>query len=415
MIDERTLTDSLRCPSCGGPVSSAAACPTCAVDLSSATAARVWRVSVETATLLQERARLIDQLRSEARSGRPAPVRAAQAAIAPAPAPGLAGPRGPVPPEVLAAPRPEWTRRRVQNLLLSLGVALLAVAAVIFLVVSWSLLGIGGRATVMVGCTLLAGGAAAAAHRRGLGSTAEAVSLLTVALALLDAWGAREAGLAGFEGGDGLAYWAGALAVVAGLAAAASSVVPTRSFRVAAAVLAQLPVPLLSAHLARTADQPVAIVATGLTLWTVGALGVAAAWRSGTRSRDARLVVAAGGLLAWVAASATAVGAAYGETGSLVLGTALLLVLAGVSAASIWLGAPLAHVPTVGATAATALVVAAAWATPVDQVSDRWLPLVLSLVAVVLLGTATLVPPGRRLPPAAVTFLASLVPVVTVS
>ena len=91
-------------------------------------------------------------------------------------------------------PAPEWTRRKVQNLLLSLGVGLLAVAAVIFLVVSWSVLGIGGRAAVMAGCTVLAGGGAALASRRGLGSTAEAVSLLTVGLGLLDGVGARQRG-----------------------------------------------------------------------------------------------------------------------------------------------------------------------------------------------------------------------------
>ncbi|MDQ1667885.1 MAG: hypothetical protein QOH75_3916 [Actinomycetota bacterium] len=392
-------------------------CPTCAVDLTSGTAARVWDLSLRAAALLTERAQLVERLRQE-RGGGAAPVQA-DAPSAGWSVPGMAAApqaagspaAGPSPVPAAATPGPEWTRRRTQNLLLSLGVGLLAVAAVIFLVVSWSLLGIGGRASVMVACTVLAGVAAAMAHRRELGATAEALSLLTVGLALLDAWGAREAGLAGFEQGDGLVYWAGALAVVGAAGAATARVVPTRALRVSAAVLAQLPVPLLTAHVAEGADNPVVLVATGLTLSTLGALGAAAAWPTGSRSRDARVVVAAGGLPAWVAASLTAAAAAYGEAGSLVAGTALLLVLAAVAGASAWLADRLPAVPAIGLSAAAGLVVAAAWATPVEQVPDRWVPVVLTLVAATLLAAAALLPRRQRAAPAAVTLLAAVAPV----
>ena len=55
MIDERTLTDATRCPSCAGPLLGSTSCPTCAVDLSGPTAQAVWQVSVQAAGLLAER------------------------------------------------------------------------------------------------------------------------------------------------------------------------------------------------------------------------------------------------------------------------------------------------------------------------------------------------------------------------
>ena len=85
-------------------------------------------------------------------------------------------------------------------MLLGLGVCLLGVAAVIFLAVSWGSLGIGGRAAVMAGCTTLVVFAAVQAQRRGLDSTAEALALLAVGMGLLDAAGARSAGLADLVG-----------------------------------------------------------------------------------------------------------------------------------------------------------------------------------------------------------------------
>jgi hypothetical protein len=399
MIDERTLTDATRCPSCSsGPLGSGS-CPTCGVDLSGPNARALWQVSVQAAGLLAERTRLIAALRSEASTHVPPSVAPAMPAAPPNPNPN--------------PPAPEWTRRKVANLLLSLGVGLLAVAAVIFLVVSWSVLGIGGRAAVMAGCTVLAGGGAALAARRGLGSTAEAVSLLTVALGLLDAFGARGAGLAGLDGVDGLVYWAGALAITAVLAAATAVVVPTRSLRLAAAVLAQLPLPLLTAHLADGSEHPAAVTAAGFTLAATAAVGLTAAWATGPRARDARdarVVVVAGAALLWLVACPAALVAAYGEAGSLGSGTALLVILAGVAATVVLVGDRLPVLATGGVTASAALVVAAAWSVPVDQADGRWLPVVLSVVALALLVAGFIVPRAHRTAPVVVALAAAIGP-----
>jgi hypothetical protein len=418
MIDERTLTDATRCPSCGGPLLGSVTCPTCAVDLSGPTAQAVWQLSVQTASLLTERTRLIAALRLEATpAARAAAVTAAAtapAASAPAAwAPGTSAPGAPPVPAAtprVARPAPEWTRRKVQNLLLSLGVGLLAVAAVIFLVVSWSVLGIGGRAAIMTGATVLAGGGAVLARRRGLESTAEAVSLLAVGLALLDALGARSAGLARLDEVAGLVYWAGAFAVVAALCAATAVVLPTRSLRVAAAVLSQLSVPLLTAHLADRSDHPAAVIAAGFGVATVLAVGLVAGRLKPTRSRDVRVVFAGSAGLAWLVASLAALAAAYHEAGSLVAGTALLVALALVAACGVLAGARLPMLATAGLTASAGLVVAAAWAVPTDVVEARWLPVVLAAVAVALLGGSVAVPRLHRRAPVLVALAACVAP-----
>ena len=168
------------------------------------------------------------------------------------------------------------------------------------------------------------------------------------------------------------------VAVLAGLFAV---VLPTRSLRVAAAALGQLPVPLLSVLPRSAVDPPLALTATGLTAQTVAALALATAWPFGSRTRDARIVVAVGAPSSLVVASLAAGGAAYAEDGSLVVGTALLLVLAAVLAvAGTVAGRPPAYaaaVPVLDGGAAV-LLVAAAWAPAYDVVPDRWLPAVLA-------------------------------------
>ena len=406
MIDETLLADPRRCPSCAAllrpPVT---ACPACHLPLSGATAGRLWTVSAEAARLLRERALLIGTLRAEAQTPAFAAYVAPETHQAPRPAP--------VPdPAVPSQPQPEWTPRRVQNLLLALGVGLLAVAAVIFVAVSWGRLGVGGRAAVLTGVTALAYAAARVTHRRGLTATAEALSLLTVGLALLDCGGARAADLFGLRGVDGLLVAAGSAALVGSLAAAGAVLVPTRSLRVSAAVLGQLPVPLVAVHLADTSQHPSAILAAAATLQTVALLGLAARWPGGGRSGDARHVLAVGGAAAATVAVASSLGAAYGEDGSLVTGTGLLLVLAGLAALTSATQPERSVAADVPAGLAAALGVAAAWAPVVDAVPDRWTAVALAGSAAVLLLTATFVPAQRRLAPGCVLLVAAVIPAV---
>ncbi|GGO81461.1 SCO7613 C-terminal domain-containing membrane protein [Nonomuraea cavernae] len=155
-----------------------------------------------------------------------------------APLPGISAP-GPV-----ARPR-EVSAGAVQNLLLILGGLLLTVAAVVFTVVSWGLLGIGGRAAVLAGFTALAMLAPVVLVRRGLTATAETVAGFAVALLLLDGYAARRVGLLGVDAVEPLDYAAGVCGVIALLLMTYARVVPLRGPAPVAVVFAQPVLPLL--------------------------------------------------------------------------------------------------------------------------------------------------------------------------
>ena len=85
----------------------------------------------------------------------------------------------------------------VPRILLSLGALCLLVAAVIFLAVAWTWLGVGGRTAVLVGLTLVSGGLGVALGRRGLRVAAEALTTVSLGLLALDVVGADNAGWLG--------------------------------------------------------------------------------------------------------------------------------------------------------------------------------------------------------------------------
>ncbi len=83
----------------------------------------------------------------------------------------------------------------MQNVLLVLGGALLAIAAIAFTVVSWGSMGIGGRSAVLAAITLGALALPALLLRRGLASTAEAIAAVGLLLTVLDAYALHSAAL----------------------------------------------------------------------------------------------------------------------------------------------------------------------------------------------------------------------------
>ncbi|MEV6327432.1 hypothetical protein [Streptomyces sp. NPDC051909] len=142
-----------------------------------------------------------------------------------------------------AVPRPpEATPRSTQNVLLTLGGVLLTVAALVFTLVSWGTMGIGGRSAVLAVVTSGALFAPVVLLRRGLVSTAESVAALGLVLTVLDAYALHRVALP--ETG-GLGYTAAASAVLAGAWAAYGSALPRlRTPLPAAVVAAQLPLTL---------------------------------------------------------------------------------------------------------------------------------------------------------------------------
>ncbi|MEU9030471.1 hypothetical protein AB0D46_23695 [Streptomyces sp. NPDC048383] len=262
------------------------------------------------------------------------------------PAPAVAGPPRPVGPA--AAPA-----RGAQNVLLTLGAVLLAVAALAFTLVSWGSLGIAGRSLVLAAVTGAALAAPAGLLRRGLRSTAESVAAVGLLLTVLDAYALHAVGLPRV---DGTAYAAGAAAALAALWAGYGAALPRLRLPLPVAVLvAQVPLPL-------------AAVAAG-----AGPSGVAWAVLV-TAAADAALAVAVARrsvrVTAWVAAS---------STGGLALSAALALSLDGPGSAG----------PALLLAAGAALGVAVAWREPRASAAA----LVGGLAAVAAVGA--LVPAGH--------------------
>ncbi len=97
-----------------------------------------------------------------------------------------------------SAPRRTGLRpTSVPAILLSLGALCLLVAAVIFLAVAWSWLGVGGRTGVLAGLTVTGAGLGGWLTARGLRVAGEALSTVTFGLLTLDLVGADRAGWLG--------------------------------------------------------------------------------------------------------------------------------------------------------------------------------------------------------------------------
>ncbi|MEU4699928.1 SCO7613 C-terminal domain-containing membrane protein [Nonomuraea dietziae] len=136
------------------------------------------------------------------------------------------------------------SRKTAQNLLLVLGGLLLAVAAIVFTVVSWGRLGIGGRAAILTGLTVVTLAVPAVLLRRKLNATAETVGVLGLALMLLDGYAAAAAGLVGSV--DMWDHTAATIAVVALAAVLYARLLPLKVPLPLAVVLAQAPLPMLA-------------------------------------------------------------------------------------------------------------------------------------------------------------------------
>jgi hypothetical protein len=197
----------LFCPDCGLPMSPASSplCPRCRLPLDGPCAAELRQVESALAALELQRGRLL-QRRAVLLAGLRA--RRAESQWTDAAARGWA-------PAPVRAPRQDAAPPSVQTVLLVLGGLLVTVSGLVFTLVNWGHLGIGGRAAVLAVLTVLALSVPVPLRRRRLVATAEAASAVGLALALLDCYAARATGLAGLERVDTAAYWAAATALTA--------------------------------------------------------------------------------------------------------------------------------------------------------------------------------------------------------
>ncbi|MCX4524881.1 hypothetical protein OG982_04090 [Streptomyces sp. NBC_01551] len=245
-----------------------------------------------------------------------------------------------------AAGRPkEASAPSAQNVLLTLGAVLLAVAALAFTLVSWGSLGIGGRSAVLAVVTAAALGAPALLLRRGLRSTAESVGAVGLLLTVLDAYAVFAVGM---PDTDGTAYAAGAAAVLAAGWAGYGLALPSLRIPLPAAlVTAQLPLPL--AALASEAGP----LELGWALLATAALDLAlAVLAPGARARAAWVPAAAlgaGALLIGLTESVAAASAADATAPS-----ALLAAVAVLGVAAAWRTPQASAAATAGGLAAVA-------------------------------------------------------------
>lgn len=114
------------------------------------------------------------------------------------------------------APRATLSAASVPKILLGLGALCLLVASVVFLVVAWAALGVGGRTGVLVGFTVVASLLMQWVSRRGLRAGAEAFAAVVLGLVAIDLGGAREAGWLGTIDGAWFLVLTGSTVVVAG-------------------------------------------------------------------------------------------------------------------------------------------------------------------------------------------------------
>ena len=184
---------ALQCPVCGRPVEDPPppACLTCGLPAVGQAARVINRIGVTLREIAADRDALLGTLRAAA----PGPAR--QPAPAPAPAWRPPAPAPEPVPRMSEPPPPPRPRRRLspQEVLLGLGALLLVAAAIAFVAVAWTRLGVGFQAGVMSVVTALASGASAWTARRGLRATEEALAAAGVALLAIDLTAARGLGL----------------------------------------------------------------------------------------------------------------------------------------------------------------------------------------------------------------------------
>ncbi len=206
-----TSTDArwgLPCPVCGTPAAPAPApCPTCGLPAVGQAATVVARIGATIEEFARERDALVATLRAAAPGPVAPPARPAWAPVPPPAAPPPAAPPmapPPVAPQPVAAPPvapPPRPRRRIspQQVLLGLGALLVVAAALAFVAVAWTRLGVTFQAAVMATVTATAMATSAWAARRGLRATEEALAAAGAALLAVDLGAAHALGLWGVD------------------------------------------------------------------------------------------------------------------------------------------------------------------------------------------------------------------------
>lgn len=281
--------------------------------------------------------------------------------------------RAQTPPPAASAAHGDAGRPRrsgVQVLLLTLGVVLISITAIVFLFVAYLVASLEVRSVIIAAASVLVLGVAWLLRARRLPGTAEGVASVAVVLLLLDVWIVRANGLFGSEALNAAAYTGLAFAVVAVLLAATRAASGIRSTGYAAAGLTSA-----AAFLLGFAIDPGS--ATGFWLGALAAALVGAvAVAVGPRSPERAILTWAG-----LAGAAVSLGSAawalpdvrWGETWAFAAVAAMsLLIVVAVRVARAGAAAGLAHAAAIGAGTSAALAPAIGIAAELDSSVAIW-------------------------------------------
>ena len=198
--------DPQRCPGCREPIAyGSKSCPSCDLSLEGPLAGRLFAT-------LSSADELLTAMRATASV---VPAAVVPAAIAPRAAAGV-----PTLPAIEPVRSTGLSAASVPKVLLGLGALCLLIGALVFLAVTWSVMGVAGRTATLLGFTVVAAGLAAWVARRDLRAAAESLSLVALGLLAFDVFGARDSGWFGDISTPGFFVLLGAVLAAAGVGAA---------------------------------------------------------------------------------------------------------------------------------------------------------------------------------------------------
>ena len=274
-----TLVDPHICPDCRAPLDPAATCTGCGLRLVGPSAAELWQHMLEAD-------RLVEQLR-------------VTASYTPAAPPSLTPPFPSAPLAPSRAPR-QLPNASVPVVLLALGGLCLLVAAVVFVAVAWSSLGLGARTSILAGVTGLFAAGAVAVTRRDLRFAAETLWLVVSALIALDlaaAYGADVLALGRLDDRDAVTLVGAALLGVAVAVAAWATTTPVRRLRGLVAVAGLGTVLLAGAEAWTSEHNPLAVT---ISVPVLAGLAVGLDRVSDRHLRPIALVEAGAAVISWL-------------------------------------------------------------------------------------------------------------------
>jgi hypothetical protein len=283
------LVDPHICPDCRAPLDAAATCTGCGLRLVGPAAAELWE-------RMQQADRLVEQLRSAA----DLPVGAAPATGLPVPTPGVGLPAAPPVPPGAVRPHRALPSASVPVVLLTLGALCLLVAAIVFVAVAWSSLGLAAKTTILLAVTGLFAAGGVAVTRRTLRFAAETLWLVVAGLVAVDlaaAYGADLLGLGRLSDRDAVALvGATLLGLAVGVGAWASTTPLRRLFGLVA--VAAVGTGLFAGAEAWSSEHNPTAVAVSVPLLAALALGIDRA--TDARLRPTAIVVGGAALVSWL-------------------------------------------------------------------------------------------------------------------